>query len=132
MTIVAGQHLLMPVTRLPCTRGAGETLYSVARHYQVDQSELTRLNNMRSPYTVRVGQRLKLPAPQVREPEATVAARPRPSPRRDRDRVVTPISRNRASVKPPPAAPPRRRRSRHPSRRRREAEKRMALANPPP
>ena len=126
--IAAGQHVLVPVTRVHVV-ASGETLYSVARRYQIDQSELTRLNNIPAPYTIRVGQHLKLPAPQFREPETMVAERP--AAERGSDRVVAsdvaPPERataagGGASSDPGPA---------HESKAG-EAEKRMALANPPP
>ena len=129
--VVVGQHMLVPTTRVHVV-AAGDTLYSIARRYQVDQSELTRLNDLRAPYEIRAGQHLKVPAPQVQEPGTMVAARPAPQGAPDRERVVSsdiaePGEREPAAggtAAPVPEAPPEPRMS--------EAEKRMALANPPP
>ena len=38
----------------------GETLSAISRNYQIGLYELARLNAIRAPYTIRVGQRLKI------------------------------------------------------------------------
>lgn len=38
----------------------GETLYSIATRYQVEVQELARLNNIRPPYTIQLGQVLRI------------------------------------------------------------------------
>jgi murein DD-endopeptidase MepM/ murein hydrolase activator NlpD len=127
--VAIGQHVLVPITRVHVV-ASGETLYSVARRYQVDQSELTRLNDLRAPYTIRVGQHLRVPAPQLRDAETMVAARDAgaasaPGAVVESD-VAEPAERDTAAggtsngVAPP----------RDPGKS--EAEKQMALANPPP
>jgi peptidoglycan DL-endopeptidase LytF len=47
-----------PATATYHTVSAGETLYSIARRYQHHYSEIARWNNIPSPYTLRIGQRL--------------------------------------------------------------------------
>jgi len=129
--IVAGQHVLVPVTRVHVV-ASGETVYSIARRYQVDQSELTRLNDIRPPYRLVAGQHLKVPAPQLRDADAMVAStRPAAEHMPDRDRVASsdvaePAERDtaaggNAATEPAPA------RESNAS----EAEKRLALAHPP-
>jgi lipoprotein NlpD len=44
----------------------GETLYSIAFRYGKDYRQLARLNGIRSPYTIYVGQRLLVKAPKTR------------------------------------------------------------------
>src|SRR5690606_16460378 len=65
---------LVPTVRVHVV-ASGDTIFSIAQRYRVDQSELTRLNDIRTPYTIRVGQHLRVPAPQVRDAETMVAAR---------------------------------------------------------
>src|SRR5690606_12034796 len=43
----------------------GDTLYSIARRHEVSLRELISRNGIRPPYTIYVGQRLKLPQPHV-------------------------------------------------------------------
>jgi murein DD-endopeptidase MepM/ murein hydrolase activator NlpD len=127
--IIAGQHVLVPVTRVHVV-AAGDTVYSIARRYQVDQSELTRLNGIRPPYRLVAGQHLKVPAPQ--RPDTMVAAtRPAAEPAPDGDRVASsdlaePAERDTAAggsaaTEPAPTREPTMT----------EAEKRLALAHPP-
>ena len=61
-----------PVSRLPAPRGpapeayrivSGDTLYSIAWRYGLDYKELARWNGISPPYTIYVGQRLRLEAP---------------------------------------------------------------------
>ena len=40
----------------------GETLYSIAKNNKVERKDLISANNLKSPYILKVGQRLKLPA----------------------------------------------------------------------
>jgi murein DD-endopeptidase MepM/ murein hydrolase activator NlpD len=129
-TIVAGQHVLVPVTRVHVV-AAGETLYSIARRYQVDQSELTRLNELRPPYRLVAGQHLKVPAPQLRDAETMVAStRPAAEHMPDRERVASstvadPAERDTAAGGPTTEPAPTRESKAS------EAEKRLALAHPP-
>jgi murein DD-endopeptidase MepM/ murein hydrolase activator NlpD len=125
--VIVGQHMLVPITRVHVV-ASGDTLYSVARRYQVDQSELRRLNDLRAPYTLRVGQHLKIPAPQVDEPATVVAAQPAGERASDRGRVVASDIAEPAEREPAAggATAP------EPEPKMTEAEKRLALANPPP
>ncbi len=43
----------------------GETLWSVANAYQVDLRNILDINHFSAPYHIKVGQRLKIPAPQI-------------------------------------------------------------------
>lgn len=42
---------------------AGDTLYSVSQHYNVDVGLLMRINRVRNPYNLRIGTRLCIPGP---------------------------------------------------------------------
>ena len=129
--IAAGQHLLVPTIRVHVV-AAGDTVFSVARRYQVAQSELTRLNDITPPYTIRVGQHLRVPAPQLREAETMVATReisadaaPAPGDVVETD-MTEPAERDTAAGGTSHGA------ARTAESEKSEAEKRMALANPPP
>lgn len=55
----------------------GDTLYAVALEYGLDYKELAELNGLEAPYTIRVGQRLKLPGgTAVTEANGTVVTAP--------------------------------------------------------
>lgn len=63
------------------TVAAGDTLYSLARRYNTTTVELARINKLDAPYTLRVGQTLRLRAPiatyvaaPVKEPVASAPA----------------------------------------------------------
>lgn len=43
---------------------AGDTLYSVSRRYRLPMRDIAMLNNLRAPFILREGQRLRLPPPQ--------------------------------------------------------------------
>lgn len=53
----------------------GQTLYRIARTYDIDEGRLARINNIRDPTELRVNQRLYIPgARQLRQVPATAAA----------------------------------------------------------
>ncbi|GAB6042461.1 peptidoglycan DD-metalloendopeptidase family protein [Endothiovibrio diazotrophicus] len=60
---------------------AGDTLYAIAFLYGLDYQQLATWNGIRSPYLIRVGQRLRLspPATVARAPSAAAAKRSAPS-----------------------------------------------------
>lgn len=53
----------------------GDSLYSIAWRYQLDDDELIRWNGLSPPYAIQPGQRIRL-APPAEEPTATAPARP--------------------------------------------------------
>lgn len=53
----------------------GETLYSIARHYQVDYRQLAQRNNIFAPYTIYPGQELQLFKRQQAKSSPTKAAK---------------------------------------------------------
>lgn len=58
---------------------AGDTLYSLARDYQIEPAQLARWNALKPPYALRVGQKLTLRPPgfaQAYKPPAPVVVRP--------------------------------------------------------
>jgi lipoprotein NlpD len=80
---------------------AGETLYSIAWQYGYDYQSLARWNGIRAPYTIRVGQRLRV------KPPARSTPPPGPPPARTRSssRPAAPVASRSASAKPAPQAP---------------------------
>ncbi len=69
--------------RAPSTRGtvpesyvvrSGDTLYSIAFRYGLDQRQLASWNNLRNPNQINVGQRLVLRAPVARSSASTTAS----------------------------------------------------------
>ncbi|MFQ5971413.1 MAG: peptidoglycan DD-metalloendopeptidase family protein [Alphaproteobacteria bacterium] len=60
----------------------GETLYGVSQHYGVEVDKLADLNGMTAPYTLHVGQSLRLPAATSGDPESESSpSAPMPAPR---------------------------------------------------
>ena len=47
------------------TVGKGDTVYAIARRHRVSPREVIDVNNLKAPYALRVGQRLKLPGGRV-------------------------------------------------------------------
>lgn len=45
------------------TVGRGDTLYSISRNHNVNLKDLINTNHLKAPYTLKIGQKLKLPAP---------------------------------------------------------------------
>ena len=41
--------------------GRGDTLYSISRKYSVPVNDLAVMNNLRSPFNLKVGQKIKVP-----------------------------------------------------------------------
>lgn len=78
---------------------AGDTLYSIAWRYQLDYRALARANGIGPPYTIYVGQRIRL----AEASAASVPPRAATAPRRDRP---PPASPGPAAPTRPPAAPP--------------------------
>lgn len=83
LLVACGSKPLPPVEDInrapPKTSGyhtvkSGETLYSIAWRYNRDYSELARANNLRSPYTLQVGQRLSLAKPAAAPAQTTTAS----------------------------------------------------------
>ena len=55
----------------------GDTLYSIAWRHGIDYRELAVWNDIRTPYTIYAGQRLRLTSPAVTAEEATIVSRPK-------------------------------------------------------
>ncbi|HET20078.1 MAG TPA: LysM peptidoglycan-binding domain-containing protein [Chromatiales bacterium] len=87
-----GMHVVRP----------GETLYSIARAYDLDWRQVATRNGIRSPYTIQVGQRLRLTGAPSKAAR-TAAASPPPSVVQTAPRKVVPKAARMAS----PAHPPR-------------------------
>lgn len=60
------------------TVSKGDTLYALAKKYDISASKLASINGLRSPYTIKPGQTLKLTAPKTR---STVATTTKPKPK---------------------------------------------------
>lgn len=54
----------------------GETLYAIAFQYEKDYEMLARANHLQAPYTLHVGQEIKLTAPKAEEPLFTAPSLP--------------------------------------------------------
>lgn len=59
---------------------AGETLYAISMRYGLDYREIADWNAMGEPYTLRIGQRLRLDAPRVAAAPPVVATAPAAKP----------------------------------------------------
>src|SRR3546814_13438824 len=57
-----GQELAVPRAQVHEV-APGDTVYNIARRYDVDRSELVRLNGIQPPFTIPVGYKLILPTP---------------------------------------------------------------------
>lgn len=75
------------------TVAAGDTLYSLARRYNTTTADLARINKLDAPYTLRVGQTLR-----IKEPTATYVATP------VKEEVATPAKEVVKPVETKPAA----------------------------
>ena len=81
------------------TVARGETLFGIARKFQLTPDELIKLNKLPAGGAVRVGQQLLLTASETNEPAApAVAAAPKPAP-------VRPAEVEAVFATPPPKAP---------------------------
>jgi len=83
------------------TVAKGETLFGIARRFQLTPDELIRLNKLPASGSVRVGQLLLLRAAEAGAPAAPVAAAPRPAPARPPEPEAAPAP----APTSPPAAP---------------------------
>ena len=89
-----GDTLNLPQARRHVVR-PNDTVYSIADQYGIDVSTLTRQNNLKPPYTLRVGQSLVLPA--------TVEAARTPPPARPAPLIEAPVDRGgKPGAAPPP------------------------------
>ena len=68
-TLKVGQKLTIPgktvVKTAIYTVAKGDTFYSIARRYEISVDELLKLNNLTSEDTLKIGQKLKVPAKEV-------------------------------------------------------------------
>jgi LysM repeat protein len=80
------------------TVARGETLFGIARKFQLTPDELIKINNLPAGGAVRVGQQLLLTATEAGAPAATVAATPKPTP-------VRPAELQSIPAMPAPKAP---------------------------
>jgi lipoprotein NlpD len=79
---------------------AGDTLYSIAWRYELDYRALARANGIRAPYTIYVGQRLRLteaavpaaPASAPLKPGVPPSTRPSPPARSAPSATATPLT----------------------------------------
>jgi len=116
----AGPDTLAPLGRAP-DRGAaaplsrglhtvrsGDTLYAIAWRYGLDYRELARWNAIPEPFTIHVGQALRISRPsrlpQMPRPSPDVASPP-PAPRESPRREEPIVRREQAPPAQPPAAP---------------------------
>ncbi|MGD8311853.1 MAG: peptidoglycan DD-metalloendopeptidase family protein [Gammaproteobacteria bacterium] len=89
----------------------GDTLYSIAWKYGLSYQQLAAMNGVRAPYTIYVGQHLRVrPAPAAGRPAVPARAVPaRQVPARTAPAKRVPVSRpapvRQAPLKPPPPAP---------------------------
>ena len=104
---VAAVTVVTPVRQIPAPQastmvvvGRGDTLSGIARRAGTDAATLARLNGLKPPYGVRVGQKLTLPRSSA--PITTVAS-PKPHPVEKYD--TKPLAVRVAPI-PPPAAEP--------------------------
>jgi murein DD-endopeptidase MepM/ murein hydrolase activator NlpD len=72
-----GQKLRIPQQNVYVAR-SGDSVYSIAEQFHVDQSQLIRFNQLQPPYTISAGQKILLPAP-VQEASAMPVATAAPS-----------------------------------------------------
>jgi len=82
----------------------GETLSGIARRHGVSTNAIVRVNNLKPPYGIQVGQRLMLPG--GAEPSTVVAASARPASERARGADTRPLAVKAAPVFAPVAEPP--------------------------
>lgn len=80
----------------------GDTLYSIGRRYGVHVNELARLNRIPPPYSIRLGQRIQIPARAGAAPQRAQAPRlaPQVQPQRARPPQVTAAAPGRAASSP--------------------------------
>ncbi len=71
------------------TVSKGDTLYGLASQYNVSVSQLASINGLRSPYMITPGQTLRLTAPKVETPPATVARQTNKASSPDDNRAIT-------------------------------------------
>ncbi|MCH9053042.1 MAG: M23 family metallopeptidase [Proteobacteria bacterium] len=118
-----GQRLILPRSRVHVVR-AGDTVYGIAKRYDVGMRNLIRANDIRPPFRIVVGQRLRLPASpgiaasirRAKTPRPTAMARPssaakdgaRSAPSRSVTSRAAPPAKpgRRLRVSPPPIDPP--------------------------
>ncbi|GAB2711009.1 hypothetical protein GCM10011495_25930 [Hymenobacter frigidus] len=62
------------------TVARGETLFGIARRFQLTPDDIIKLNKLPASGTVRVGQQLLLAAPEASAPAASVTLTPKPAP----------------------------------------------------
>jgi LysM repeat protein len=90
------------------TVAKGETLFGIARRFQLAPEELIRLNKLPASGTVRVGQQLILTSAQAGAPAAATAAGPKPVPVRPvevEDVPVVPVAVTKEPAAPAPDKP---------------------------
>ncbi|WP_228289120.1 peptidoglycan DD-metalloendopeptidase family protein [Marinobacter salinisoli] len=91
-----GQHVVRP----------GETLYSIAWRYGRDYRELGSANGIHAPWTLKVGQVLRLDRRGTVTASATQSVSSRPAPRPTKPRVSAPRPTPTAATKPTVVKPP--------------------------
>ncbi|SFQ52746.1 LysM domain-containing protein [Hymenobacter arizonensis] len=82
------------------TVAKGETLFGIARRYQLTPDELIKLNKLPASGAVRVGQQLLLTASEAGAPATATAATPRPAPARAAEAEAAPAPKAPAPDKP--------------------------------
>jgi murein DD-endopeptidase MepM/ murein hydrolase activator NlpD len=100
-TRVAGPAYAPPASGNAHVVAPGETIYSLARHYQLTPMAIAKANNVGLDHQLRIGQRIVIPgagpriaAPAPAQPPRQQAARPEPTP------AVKPVQKT-AQVEPP-------------------------------
>lgn len=71
------------------TVGPGDTLYSISRKYSVPVNDLAVMNKLKAPFTLSVGQRLKVPNLKTANVKVAESAKPVASQQNTNDKVAT-------------------------------------------
>ena len=81
---------------------SGESLYSIAWEFGLDYKQIASWNGINKPYTIQVGQRLRLrpPSNTVQAPQTPPKAQPGPS---QQTQVAKPSSQNQINFAPTPS-----------------------------
>jgi len=101
----AGKATAAVPTKAPATAGAaaavvvparytvarGETLFGIARRFQLTPDDIIKLNKLPASGTVRVGQQLLLTAPEASAPAASATLTPKPAPVRPMEVENVPV-----------------------------------------
>ncbi|MBE6459580.1 MAG: M23 family metallopeptidase [Alphaproteobacteria bacterium] len=85
----AGVQTTTRVALADITVGPGDTLYSISRKYSVPVNDLAVMNKLKAPFTLSVGQRLKVPNLKTANVKVAEGAKPVASQKNTNDKVAT-------------------------------------------